>query len=454
MSSTTKFTLLLAALLSWWLPATANELQERVNALANPFIDDDIVVGMVVGIVKGDEVTVLSYGETKKGSKVKPDGESVYEIGSVTKVFTGVLLADAVRQAKVKLEDPLRDHVPEALTVPSYNDKPITLLHLATHTSGLPRMPGNFRPADPTRPYVDYDREKMLAFLGEVELPRGTGKYEYSNYAMGLLGEVVADCWGKSYEDVLQARIFAPLKLNDTRITLNDAMRERMVPGYDATGKEVPVWDFDAFAGAGGIRSTANDMVKFIQANLSDGDTDIAFALRDARVKQPLPAEGQQMALGWHIARDGITRWHNGMTGGYHAWLAVVPKHNIGVVVLSNTATMKVTAFGEQVTRLAFGEHIQPPQERKEVEVDAATLEKYAGVYALTPDFVLKVRLQEGRLLVQATSQPELEVYAESPTKFFYKVVDAQITFVLDDEGRVEKLILHQFGRNMEAARK
>ena len=443
----------IVCLLSFAANAAAFDLQEKVDPLAQPLVDDGAVVGMVIGIVKGDEAQILAYGETKKGSKELPAADSVYEIGSVTKVFTGILLADAVRQEKVALDDPLQRYVPRDVTVPKVDGQPITLRHLATHTSGLPRMPGNFRPADPSQPYVDYDRRKLFAFLSEVKLPRAPGKYEYSNYAMGTLGVALADRWQRSYEEALWERILKPLELNDTRITLNDATRKRMVPGYNADLKEEPAWDFNAFAGAGAIRSTAADMVKFIQANLRENQSPVTLALADARVKQPHPKNGQQMALGWHIAGDGVTRWHNGMTGGYHSWLSIIPDHGIGVVVLSNTATTRVTALGEQITRIAFGAEVAPPARRKEIDVAADVLKKYVGVYPLTPQFKLTVTLEEGKLIVQASGQQKLQVYAESPTKFFYKVVDAQITFKLRDDGTVEKLILHQNGRNLEALR-
>jgi hypothetical protein len=148
------------------------------------------------------------------------------------------------------------------------------------------------------------------------------------------------------------------------------------------------------------------------------------------------------------------------MTGGYHTWLAIVPGRGIGVVVLSNTATMRISQFGELVTRAAFGSNVEPlpPQkraaERKAVAVDAATLARYAGVYQLVPAFDLTVSVQNGQLMVQGTGQQKLPVFAESPTKFFYKAVDAQITFVPDKNGKVDLLILHQNGLNVEGKRK
>jgi hypothetical protein len=148
------------------------------------------------------------------------------------------------------------------------------------------------------------------------------------------------------------------------------------------------------------------------------------------------------------------------MTGGYHAWLAMVPGRGIGVVVLSNTATMRITQFGELVTRVAFGLDVKPlpprkaPAWPKTVAVDAATLAHYVGVYQLFVGFDLTISVERGQLMVQCTGQSKLPVFAESPTKFFYKVVDAQITFVPDKNGNVELLVLHQNGVDVEAKRK
>jgi serine-type D-Ala-D-Ala carboxypeptidase/endopeptidase len=139
--------------------------------------------------------------------------------------------------------------------------------------------------------------------------------------------------------------------------------------------------------------------------------------------------------------------------GGYASWAAIVPELGVGVVVLSNTATDAVTVVGEQVTRVACGGEVKLPAARRVVEIDRAVLESYAGTYAITPDFVLTVTLENGRLMVGATGQEKFPIFAESKTKFFYRVVDAQITFVPDEDGKVNRLILHQNGRDVPAVR-
>ena len=449
--------------------APALDLAEQIDPPARPLIEDDAVVGMVIGVFKDGRRQFLAYGEVERGSKQSPDADTVYEIGSVSKVLTGVLLADLAERGRVKPDDPLAALLPDGVAPPEPVEEPITLLHLATHTSGLPRLPGNWKPADNENPYADYSLQSMHEFLGECKLRRGPGRYEYSNYGTALLGQLLAARESKSYEALLDERICRPLAMNDTRLKLDDRLRRRLAPPYTADLKPTKNWELGVFAGAGGVRSTCRDMLRFAEAGLdavkaaeedAGDDLDRAAgggldaALRRAQVKRHDMKNGRAMAFGWHIAADGVTRWHNGMTGGYHAWLAVNSEFNVGVAVLANTATMKVTQLGEQVTRIACGVSVKPPARRKEVEVDAATLQKYVGFYELTPQFGLDVTLADARLYVQATGQPKAAVFAESPKKFFYKIVDAQITFHTNDHGRVDELTLHQFGRDMKAKRK
>jgi len=443
-------------LLAIALPGTVFglDLKPKVDPLAQPLIDEGVVVGFVVGIVKDGETQVFPYGETTRGSGEAPDADTVYEIGSISKVFTGVLLAGLVERGQVKLDDPVQKYLPEGVEMPVKGGQEITLEHLATHTSGLPRLPGNLAPANPMNPYADYGEKELYAFLGEHELRRAPGEHEYSNYGMGLLGHVLSSHMGKSYEDAVIEVICEPLDMGDTSLTLTEDQVVRMAPPYDGALKEVGPWDFVAVAGAGGIRSTTSDMLRFIEANLRKDDQPLTKALRLAQVKRHDMKDGLAMGLGWHIARDGITRWHNGMTGGYHGWLAVLPSHDLGVIVLANTASMKITQFGELVTRVAFGLDVEAPKERTEIEVDQKVLESYAGEYAIVPQFVLTVTVEDGVLMVQATGQQKLPVYPESKTKFFYKVVDAQLSFVAGDDGEIDHLILHQGGLNQKAVRK
>jgi serine-type D-Ala-D-Ala carboxypeptidase/endopeptidase len=449
---------LMGALVAQWIyraaPALALDLRDKVDPLAQRLIDDGNAVGLVIGVFRNGEMQILAYGETVKGLGQKPTGRTVYEIGSATKAITGVLLADMVRRGEVKLDAPLESLLPSDVQLDVYEDKPITLECVATHTSGLPRLPDNFAPADPMNPYADYSADRMYEFLRKHKLRRQPGEYEYSNLAMGLLGHELARSRGTTYEELFVERIAEPLEMQDTRITLNDGQRKRLAKPYDAALKLNENWDIPTLAGAGGLRSTAVDMLKFIEANLADNDDPLTQTFQLAHEKRHQMDDGLAIGLGWHIARDGVTRWHNGMTGGYASWMSVVPKLDVGVVVLANTATMKATELGEQLTRVACGIEVKPPKRRTPVAVDAETLKSYEGTYAITPDFALTVTVDDGKLMVQATNQPKFEVFAESPTEFFYTVVDAQLTFEPGQNGKAERVILHQNGLDQKAERR
>ncbi len=429
--------LLLATLLR------AEPLADRVDRLAAPYVEGGTVVGMVVGVYDAGEEMIRGYG----GKKTGPD--TVYEIGSVSKVFTGILLASLARDGTVRLDQPVAELLPAGAVVPASGDRQITLVDLSTHSSGLPRMPDNFAPKDPRNPYVDYTAERMLEFLGRVKPARAPGEgYEYSNVGAGLLGWALARKAGKSYEELLAERITGPLGMRSTAVALTPGMKERLAPGHDALGRPEGNWDLTAFAGAGGIRSTAADMMLFLKANLTptpSSDT-LAFA-REIRYTPP-DAGAHRLGLGWHVSPAGIL-WHNGQTGGYHSFVAVDVAHRRAVVILADTATGDVDALGDEMLRMLAGENVEPRRPRKEVEVKPETLATYAGTYALFSDFKLTVTVEDGRLMVQATGQEKLPVFAESETDFFYKVVDARITFEKDGK----RLTLHQNGHEMPGIR-
>jgi CubicO group peptidase (beta-lactamase class C family) len=417
-------------------------LAERVDALAAPYVADGRVVGMVVGVLDGKEEAVRGHGASKPG----PD--TLYEIGSLSKVFTGVLLAALVRDGAVRLDQPVADLLPEGAVVPASGERRITLVDLSTHTSGLPRMPDNFEPADPGNPFADYTAERMLAFLKGAALAREPGaKYDYSNLGAGLLGWALARKAGRSYEQLLAERITAPLGMGSTAVALTPELKARLAQGHDLADAPAGNWDIPTLAGAGGIRSTVADMMRFLRANLGDGPLreTLAFA-REVRFDD---GNGVRMGLGWHISPKG-TYWHNGQTGGYHSFAAVDPANGRAVVILADTATGEVDELGGNLLRMLAGEKVEAP---KEPSIKPEILAEYAGTYALFANFKLTVTVERGRLMVQATGQQKLPVYAKSETEFFYKVVDAQITFERDKDGKVTRLVLHQNGADMSGIR-
>lgn len=407
-------------------------------------------VGIVVGVIEPDGRRIVAYGNHDRSGKRPVKGDTVFEIGSVTKVFTALLLADAVQRGEVALSDPISKYLPANVKAPERGGKKITLQDLAMHVSGLPRLPANLAPKDATNPYADYTVQQLYDFLGSYELPRDIGEsYEYSNLAAGLLGHILSLRARTDYETLVRTRITAPLAMKSTAIKLSPDLQARLAKGHDPERKAAPNWDLPTLAGAGALRSTANDLLNFLAAHLRQNPTPLAPAMTSmlaTRRKTSIP--DTEIALGWHITSVSGSEivWHNGGTGGYRSFIGFEPKKRIGVVVLSNTFT------GEGIDDI--GRHLlepslplwQPPKMRKEISVDPSILDRYLGIYELAPNFALAITRDGNRLYSQATGQPRTELFAESETKFFLKVVDAQITFQTGADGRATGLILHQGG--------
>jgi CubicO group peptidase (beta-lactamase class C family) len=408
-------------------------------------------VAIVAGVIDPSGRRTVAYSSSKK-EEGPVDADTVFEIGSVTKVFTSLLLADAVQRGEVALTDPVSKYLPPDVKVPERGGKKITLADLATQTSGLPYMPTNFHPKDPGNPFADYTAAQLYEFLSSVELTRDIGsKYEYSNLGVGLLGHALARRAGTDYETLVRTRILEPFGMKNTAITLSKSMKEHLTPGHDGALNKVANWDIPTLAGAGALRSTANDLLTFLAANIGIEKSPLAPSMAAMiAARRPTGTPNLEIALGWHIwTRNGHEIiWHNGGTGGYRTWIGFEPKSRTGVVVLSNTMTTAgVDDIGLHLLDPAVP-LLQPAKERHEMKVDAAVLEKYTGRYQLAPSFIITVTREGDQLFAQATDQPRFEIFAESPREFFLKVVDAQLTFVVDDTGRATSIVLHQNGRN------
>jgi len=421
-------------------------------------------VGIVVGIIEPQGRRIISYGSLAKGDKRPLDGDTVFEIGSISKVFTSLLLADMVERGEVALTDPVSKYLPAGVKVPERNGKAITLQDLSTHTSGLPRLPNNFNPKDPANPYADYSVEQMYQFLFGYTLPRDPGgMYEYSNLGGGLLGHVLARRAGMDYEAFLRARITGPLGLTNTRITLSDEMKARLAVGHNEKLAPVPGWDLPALAGAGAIRSSANDLLTFLSAYLGYKNSPMAPAMsRMLTVRRPTATPEMEIALGWHIikSRGNDLIWHNGGTGGYRTFAGYDPKTRVGVVVLANASTIVgVDDIGRHLLDPATpvlppnAPILQPPKERTEITLDPKVLDRYVGRYQLTPAVVVTISREDTHLFGMLTGQPKLEIFPENDKSLFLKLVDASMTFEVDAQARPVAVILHQNGRDQRAPR-
>lgn len=547
-------------------------IPEKVIQNIHARVDGGVNAGIVVGLIDGDEVSYYSYGLKSVNGTDKVDEHSVFEIGSISKTFTGVLLANMVQAGKLRLEDPLSKHLPDDVKVPGRNGEVIRLVEMANHTSSLPRMPTNFTPANPANPYADYTEKQMLDFLSSVELSRDIGsQYEYSNFAMGLLGHILATKNSMSYEDLMVKIIADPLGMKNTRITFTPDMKVNLAMGHSG-GVEVENWDIPTLAGAGAIRSTTVDMVKYIQANMGMNKAGLYPAMQLSHTNTRKDGEAPIVGLAWHTMNfedDGVEIvWHNGGTGGYRTFAGFAKGSNKGVVVLSNSNAgvddigihllnpnsplNKVKAsiaheirktiddegidaavkaywklkekkaddfeFGESelntlgyqylaknefekaiaVFKLnveAYPDGFNPYDSlgeaymkkgdnenaianytksveinpgnlgglemlkklgvdtdalSKEVIVSEEILATYVGKYELIPNFILTITKEGKQMKAQATGQANFDIFPSAENVFYYKVIQAQITFNQNEEGEVTSITFLQAGQKIE----
>lgn len=401
---------------------------------------------IVIGIVDEKGTRFVSYGKTSESANAKnADENTVFEIGSITKTFTGTLLAIAARRSEVSLDDPISKYLPKTVKTPSFGGKEITLLDLATQSSALPGLPTNFAPKDWKNPYADYRVEQMYDFLSSYQLTRAPGeKYEYSNFGMGLLGHILSLRAGVSYEQLVKTRILEPLGMNETTITLSPVLKARMAQGYDENGEATSNWDFLNFQGAGALGSTAKDMAKFVRANCGWWKNDLTLPVNDAHTPQRDAGGQMKIGLAWHIlpAASGDIVWHNGGTGGFRSFAGVNGARKKGIVVLSNTS--------ESVDDIGFHflDALIPLAKVKPfVAVAEKTLDDYVGSYEFAPSVLLTVARRNDKLFAQLTGQSALRVFASAENEFYYKVVDARLTFNrAAGNGKIESVTLHQNG--------
>ncbi len=322
-------------------PYELEGIARRVEKTVAPQVGRGRNVGAVVGIRFRGETKVLSFGELRVGSGVAPDAHTVFEIGSVTKTFTGLLLADAIENGRVKATDRLDSFRPEWKGAATSD---IRLIDLVTHRSGLPRLPCNLHASDPRRPYADYSEDDLVGGLSDRAFGKScalgrhpSDQFAYSNWGFGLLGYVLSRASKSTYPELLRARVTEPLALKDTTYDLSEDQRRRLAQGYTEDGTESPLWDRKILMGNGAIRSTVTDLLQYGSAYLHpEKNAPLEPALLRAMTMQHEGTEGR-IAYAWMLTPTG-SLWHNGMTGGYSSLMKVYRTRDLVVVVLSNTA--------------------------------------------------------------------------------------------------------------------
>lgn len=420
-----------------------------VAAQVQPYLDGEIVTGVVVGLVDGPKTEIYGFGVRTPDKPDRPDGRTIFEIGSLTQVFTSLLLADAVARGEVAYDTQLSQLMPLGVTVPTERDQKITLEMLATHRSGLPSMPRSLalRQFDPD-PYSGYTADRLYEDLVTTRLDAVPGSIvRYSAWGAGVLGFALTRATKASYPELVDDRVAKPLGLRDTRADVPSQSEGRAAPGHNEDLAIVSPWHFDALVGAAGLHSTAQDLIAVVRAELDaahGGKGPLADRMR-ATQEVRVPGDPRSVGLGWWIEKDGRF-WHNGASGGYHAFVTFDPARGQGVVVLAATSTSLVDRLGGAMMDLLAGKASAPVQ-----LPDPSAFAPLVGRYKVGAS-VANVEVRGKRIYLTQEGQPPTRLLPLSATEFFIEEIQAPIAFQIDD-GKVTGLVLFVNGQRLEGQR-
>ena len=412
-----------------------DNIRERVNSGEN--------IGIVVGITDSGKTQFFCYGKRSVRGNEQVNENSIFELASVTKVFTTLLLADMVLKNKLALDDPIEKYLPEKVKVPSRNGKKITFEHLATHTSVLPRFPDNNSPADQFNPFAEYSVEKLYEFLSGHILKRDIGEqYEYSNLGMGLLGHILSLKEGKNFEELVLERICSVLGMKTTGVSFSPDIQKRQAKGHH-NGREVPdLVIASSLVGGGGLRSSAVDMLKFINAFIGVTETRLTAAMEMCSKPHFNTESTLKIGLGWHLSYKSGKEiiYHTGGSQGFSSTVGFVKDKKIGAVVLSNSPSSI-----DDICFHLLANTYEMKKNEKEIIVPDEILEKYYGEYEIAPGNNVGVAKTEGGILISYRGR-KARFVALSKNVFFLKSFNVTIEFIEDEDGKVTGLKMSQTG--------
>jgi CubicO group peptidase (beta-lactamase class C family) len=403
---------------------------------------------------------MIAYGTRGLDDPRPVDARTVYDIGSLTKVFTALLLAEDVEAGRLSFDQPVRTCVPAASGLLAHKTgREVTFADLATHTSGLPLRPDNLVSKDPDDKYAGYTAEELLDFLARSapEHPPGSA-YAYSNVGFGLLGLALERCDHADYETLVASRITGPLGMRDTAVEPSPEMRAREAKSYDVDlARPLPHWRMGALVPAGGLRSTADDLLIFLDAALGRVGPGLQPAFRDlTSIQRPggmQPATA--IALGWNIFRDGPRTlvWKNGNVGGFRTFMGYDPGARIGVVALANAQPDGPDDIGLHILDPAIPVNLTRPRRHQEVPIAPEKLDRYTGAYRYSATDIVTIRKVGDHLAVIVPGSEPIPIYAMGPDRFFMKIQDVELTFESFADGRPAKLIWNQDGGDQTGER-
>jgi CubicO group peptidase (beta-lactamase class C family) len=316
-----------------------NPIDTAIDKSVRKYLENKNAAGLSIGVIKEGKIYTYNYGEAEKGTGRLPNSNTYYEIGSITKTFTGTILAQAVLEKKINLHDDIRKYLKDTFPNLQFKGQPIEVVHLANHTSGLPGIPDDFfkqTPYDSLNPYINYSKEMFWKALHRVVMDTIPGTIiDYSNYGVSLLGYILEEVYQKDFETMVKQFITDPMKMKETKFIMARKDLKRFAQGHNKDGKPTSHWDIVSFAAAGGIRSTVSDMIKYLDNNIKENSEAIRLAHQLTRGTY---SNGSGLNWGLTQTQTGNIKYqHDGGTGGFRTSIVVIPQLKTGYIILTNS---------------------------------------------------------------------------------------------------------------------
>jgi D-alanyl-D-alanine carboxypeptidase len=436
-------------------PRPAAPADAVVVSRVEEFMKAEVAVNGFTGTVlvarKGVPIVARGFGMANVEWQIANTPQTKFRLGSITKPFTSMAIMQLHQTGKLKVEDAICLH----LSPCPDTWKAVTVHHLLTHTSGIPSYTGS----------LSYTRnmmmpktiEEMVSSFRDLPLEFEPGsQYKYNNSGYFLLGAIAEKLTGKKYEEVIRDQILKPLGMTDTGYDYSETILPRRASGYSRDGvtqRNAPYLDMSQPYAAGAMYSTVEDLLKWDQALYTD------TLLPAAARRTMFTPFKNDYAYGWSVPAASPSTFgrtfiqHGGGINGFSTMIIRLPDDNLTAIVLANSSQVPAGRIAKDLVAIVLGEPYTVAVERKTTQIDPKILDSLVGEYQIVPAFSMTVTREGDQLFVQATKQPKFPLFPESETKFFLKVVDAQVTFVRDDTGAVTHLILHQLGKDQKAQR-
>ena len=427
--------------------ANSQDLSKKMDTLLNAYASQFKFSGVAFVVKEGKVLIEKGYGYKNFAKKIPNHPNGIFQIGSITKQFTSIVILRLQEQGKLNVQDKLSKYISD---FPG-SDR-ITVEHLLTHTSGIYNYTNDNRfMNNESLKHVELDR--MIAMMKEKPLEFTPGsKFSYSNSNYILLGYIIQKVSGKPYEQMVRELIFTPLQMNQSGFDFKNLKDTNKVVGYLVIENTLqllaPIVDSSASFAAGAIYSSAGDLYKWHKALYTDK------VISKASIEKAFTPKLNKYGYGWtidSIKGKRIIR-HNGGIFGFTSDMVRIPADDVCIILLCNEAA-DLSSISRGLANVMYGLPYEVPQEKKSVQLPVDVLNSYVGEYWVSEDYKVNITLENGQLKAQVTGQPKVDLYAQKTDLFFVKIVDAQVEFKKDSTGKMQKLVFYQGGAMVEAVK-